>query len=47
MWRNGEGARRRATSANLHGWLAAQEKELRRRQQLLGIRRRIGCGAGI
>ena len=36
VWRNGEGARRRATSATMHGWLAAQEKELRRRQQLFG-----------
>jgi putative phosphoribosyl transferase len=36
IWRNGEGAIRRATTATMHGWLRVQEQELRRRQQLFG-----------
>ena len=36
VWRNGEGAHLRATTATMHGWLRAQERELRRRQQLFG-----------
>lgn len=36
VWRNGEGALLRATTATMHGWLRAQEKELRRRQELFG-----------
>ncbi|MDM7937487.1 MAG: phosphoribosyltransferase family protein [Cyanobium sp. CZS 48M] len=36
VWRNGEGALLRATTATMHGWLRAQEQELRRRQQLFG-----------
>jgi putative phosphoribosyl transferase len=36
VWRDGEGAIRRATTATMHGWLRAQEQELRRRQQLFG-----------
>jgi len=34
VWRNGEGARRRATTATQHGWLREQERELSRRQHL-------------
>ncbi|KEF41658.1 MAG: phosphoribosyltransferase [Cyanobium sp. CACIAM 14] len=36
VWRDGESARRRATTATMHGWLRAQEQELQRRQQLFG-----------
>lgn len=36
VWRNGEGAIRRATNATMHGWLRAQQQALRRRQQLFG-----------
>ncbi len=36
VWRDGEGASRRATTAAAHGWLRAQEQELRRRQLLFG-----------
>lgn len=36
VWRNGEGALRRATTATLHGWLRDQELELERRQRLFG-----------
>lgn len=34
VWRNGEGAIRRASTATTHGWLRAQEAERRRRQDL-------------
>ena len=34
VWRNGEGAIRRATTATTHGWLRAQQEEQRRRQGL-------------
>jgi putative phosphoribosyl transferase len=36
VWRDGEGASRRATTATMHGWLRAQQQELRRRQVLFG-----------
>lgn len=36
VWRNGQGASRRAASAEQHGWLRAQEQELRRRQRRFG-----------
>ncbi len=36
VWRDGQGATLRATTATRHGWLRAQEQELRRRQQLFG-----------
>jgi putative phosphoribosyl transferase len=36
VWRDGQGAIRRATTAAMHGWLRAQEQELRRRQELFG-----------
>jgi len=36
VWRDGEGAIRRATTATMHGWLRAQQQELRRRQLLFG-----------
>ncbi len=36
VWRNGEGAQRRATTATEHGWLRDQELELERRQRLFG-----------
>jgi putative phosphoribosyl transferase len=36
VWRNGQGAIRRATTATTHGWLRAQQEELRRRQDLFG-----------
>ncbi|WP_216905314.1 phosphoribosyltransferase family protein [Synechococcus sp. CCY 0621] len=36
VWRNGHGAIRRATTATTHGWLRAQQEELRRRQHRFG-----------
>jgi putative phosphoribosyl transferase len=36
VWRNGEGAVHRATTATRHGWLREQEQELRRRQRIFG-----------
>ncbi|MGC5196513.1 phosphoribosyltransferase [Aphanothece microscopica] len=36
VWRNGDGAIRRATTARMHGWLREQEEELRRRQEVFG-----------
>ncbi len=36
VWRNGQDAILRATNATTHGWLRAQEQELRRRQTLFG-----------
>ncbi|MDM7952807.1 MAG: phosphoribosyltransferase family protein [Cyanobium sp. CZS 25K] len=36
LWRKGQGASGRATTATRHGWLRAQENELRRRQQRFG-----------